>query len=1527
MTIISYAQNFEDVMLWRVLKDIENGFYIDVGANDPVIDSVTKLFYENGWRGINIEPLNSHYQDLVKDRPEDVNLRVAVGNTNGEIELWETDVRGWATASEEVIKKHQEEGHTGSKQTVPMLTLTDICEQYARKDIHFLKVDVEGLEKSVLEGMDFFKYRPWVVVVEATIPNSTVEAYTEWESILTESNFLNVYNDGLNQFYIPNERINLKPAFRYPPNVFDDYIKYTQLQSEAKLQQAEVKAEQAEVKAEQAEVKAEQAEVASREYLMQLEAVYASTSWFVTKPFRVVKRIIDGDFSILRRAAVSMKLKIKKKLGNMIVSVISYVKKKPTLKNRLKQLSAMFPSLDRKLRGIYQKSKYGSQNYSTVYARGSLTLVDSDVGEIGLYNDRRVAILVPGAADGTIGGAERFYEGLANALRKNGCDVDLIHLVFNESSFDTIQQGYAAFSQLDLDEYDLVISTKAPTYVVKHRNHIMYLIHTIRVFYDMFDVVFPNKDNTLIEQRNWIHKEDSKAFKQIKYRFSIAKEVSRRLRLWNDSDAEVLYPGVVVDGLYDHGIGDYFYMPGRLHAWKRVDLAIRAVRLSKLPLKLIISGTGEAEQSLRQLAEGDKRIEFVGRVEDEKLRELYAKSLAVPFLPLREDYGYVTLEAFASGKPVVTCTDSGEPVEFVIDGVTGLVCDPNPESICLAFEQLWNDRKLAARMGKAGREKTAHVKWSHVADRLLEVGFPDIKVARLNKPVPLKVAVLDMQPIIPAVGGGRQRLLGLYHALGVDIQTRYVGTFDWPGERFRRHAITPNFEEIDVPLSSLHHEEALDAARKAGGKTVIDMLFSQQAYLSPDYLQETFDAVKWADVVIFSHPWVAPLVDSQLLEGKTVIYDSHNVEASLRSKLLNLNNPFEKLILENVINDEKIAGDHADLILACSEDDINGFVARYGWQRERIHVVPNGVFSSAIQPATVDEKLKERKGLDISEQAFVGFFIGSDYAPNVEAALFIVEHLAYELPEIIFVIGGGVCSRLPEHLPMNVRVIGFLEELDKVRWLRACDFAINPMFAGSGTNIKMFDFMSAGLPVVTTSIGARGIAQQSSSGLFLADRDDLVNAVRHLYSKRLMAKVGGQENRSLVEARYAWESISPELGRLVRKVHFRRKGAALMESSDVKSKVRVAHLSTMGLKCGIGEYTRNIINMYEKKGISNLLLAGRTANEEPDLEKLDISKDIVWFYDNIEWKNSVIDLRAIESMVDWGATHLIIQYHPGFYDPDKLVDFVLQTKEHEILVTVVLHNFVEESAGAMRRLNSMGVPIFSHRMSEVLLAKEYGVVLDQVPLGIDIDESVKSKNIINRNWIQQPPVIITTGFLRKHKGVISLIRAMPSVLQKFPESKLRIQCALYPSEDSRLELKACEKEIIKLNLVDNVILDTEFLEKKLVIDELSKADIAVLPYESSNEGGSATAADCLSVGLPLLISDAEIFDEIREVAITVKAEPDQIASAIIETLLNAEKYNTLSNKSMNYALDNSWGNVAAIFLVAHNSELFIGNLL
>ena len=165
---ISYAQNFEDVMLWRAFKTVSCGFYVDVGACDPTSDSLTKAFYARGWRGINIEPDRAFFEKLVSERPEDVNLRIAVSAAKGVATFYEISRRGLSTLRPELVGLHQAAGYEVRPVEIETDTLAAICEGHAREPIHFLKIDVEGSERDVLAGMDFHRWRPWVVVVEAT---------------------------------------------------------------------------------------------------------------------------------------------------------------------------------------------------------------------------------------------------------------------------------------------------------------------------------------------------------------------------------------------------------------------------------------------------------------------------------------------------------------------------------------------------------------------------------------------------------------------------------------------------------------------------------------------------------------------------------------------------------------------------------------------------------------------------------------------------------------------------------------------------------------------------------------------------------------------------------------------------------------------------------------------------------------------------------------------------------------------------------------------------------------------------------------------------------------------------------------------------------------------------------------------------------------------------------------------------------------------------------------------------------------
>ncbi len=223
MTFISYAQNFEDVMLWRALKHVPNGFYIDIGAQDPIIDSVSRAFYEHGWHGLHVEPTEQYSKKLREARPDETILQVAIGNAEGSLTFYEIENTGLSTADEVIAKRHKDAGFPCRETKVPVVSLDSLFDQYAEPHVHWLKLDVEGLEKSVLETWRYSSVRPWVLVIESTKPLTQEEDYAGWESIVLGKGYQFAYFDGLNRFYVSLLHAELANAFSSPPNVFDGF--------------------------------------------------------------------------------------------------------------------------------------------------------------------------------------------------------------------------------------------------------------------------------------------------------------------------------------------------------------------------------------------------------------------------------------------------------------------------------------------------------------------------------------------------------------------------------------------------------------------------------------------------------------------------------------------------------------------------------------------------------------------------------------------------------------------------------------------------------------------------------------------------------------------------------------------------------------------------------------------------------------------------------------------------------------------------------------------------------------------------------------------------------------------------------------------------------------------------------------------------------------------------------------------------------------------------------------------------------
>ncbi len=222
----SYSQNLEDVILWRALGHVEKGFYIDIGAQHPRTDSVSRGFYEKGWRGVHVEPVRFYADLLRQDRPDEDVREVLVGASEEAHTFFIVPDTGLSTADEGVALENAKKGFRFERREVPAIRLASLLDAFREKDIHWLKIDVEGFESAVVEGWTPSEVRPWIVVIESTKPLTREPSHQEWEPVLIGLGYTFVYFDGLNRFYVSDKQAALQDAFGLPPNVFDNYIRF-----------------------------------------------------------------------------------------------------------------------------------------------------------------------------------------------------------------------------------------------------------------------------------------------------------------------------------------------------------------------------------------------------------------------------------------------------------------------------------------------------------------------------------------------------------------------------------------------------------------------------------------------------------------------------------------------------------------------------------------------------------------------------------------------------------------------------------------------------------------------------------------------------------------------------------------------------------------------------------------------------------------------------------------------------------------------------------------------------------------------------------------------------------------------------------------------------------------------------------------------------------------------------------------------------------------------------------------------------
>ena len=333
------------------------------------------------------------------------------------------------------------------------------------------------------------------------------------------------------------------------------------------------------------------------------------------------------------------------------------------------------------------------------------------------------------------GGAEAHAEGLKSALIAAGHEADIVAVPFNPAVPERIPDQMLACRLLDLTEIhgarvDRLIALKFPAYLIPHPNKVVWVLHQHRAAYDLWD--YPFEDLSASPRGVLVREAIRRADQQLaeaKAVFANSKNIANRLGHFCGINSVPLYhpPPNAGNFFCAHETGEYFFFPSRFSATKRQSLVLEALALTRKKVKVRFAGLADSPEygkRLKLLAAKlgvESRVEWLGFLTEEEKRDAYAKAITVIFPPVDEDYGYITLEAMLSSKAVITCEDSGGPLEFVSHLKTGLVAKPTAAALAEALDQLWQERDLAAKYGCAGRARYEQMglSWSEVVRQLL----------------------------------------------------------------------------------------------------------------------------------------------------------------------------------------------------------------------------------------------------------------------------------------------------------------------------------------------------------------------------------------------------------------------------------------------------------------------------------------------------------------------------------------------------------------------------------------------------------------------------------------------------------------------------------------------------------------------------------------------------------------------------------------------------------------------------------------
>ena len=393
-----------------------------------------------------------------------------------------------------------------------------------------------------------------------------------------------------------------------------------------------------------------------------------------------------------------------------------------------------------------------------------------------------------------------------------------------------------------------------------------------------------------------------------------------------------------------------------------------------------------------------------------------------------------------------------------------------------------------------------------------------------------QICLVSSSPIYPPHGGGQIRVYYIAKNLTPYFNVKVL-TLSHNLKRFHKDILFDGLVIKNVPQ--------LSAVPGAFMSRMFKLPIGESTTPSSSNLAFKFkkilrDTILSSEIVVSEHPYSFPLI-APYADERILVYDAHNVDILLKKDIYAKRPIIKKLVMPRTEEVERLACAKSRIILTTCEDDKREMSHLYNIPLGKIYVAPNGVDGSEIIPCSQNEKNDAKKKLGLEYRKIVSF-VGSGHPANIEATEYIISNIAPKLCDCEFLIIGDAGKSIKKINSKNVRLMGFVDEEMKKTILRATDIALNPMFYGSGTNLKMLEYLAAGLPTVSTPIGARGIELEDHKNVIISQGEGFVEKIEELFADDKLRKYLGRNGRRLVEERYDWRIIAKGIAEVYKKL-------------------------------------------------------------------------------------------------------------------------------------------------------------------------------------------------------------------------------------------------------------------------------------------------------------------------------------------------------------------------------------------------------